>query len=304
MQASATLLTTSKTMKRKSLLPPWTIGVIAAIALSAATHAACGEEGASRPDEKPVVELVADPRTDDPTFFVGAPMPFAIRLLLAPEAKAATVATAWHQAARVEVSVAGGAPAEWRALPTLPMSATRADAANPVARLVPEKRGHSAYLVVPPDAMAALAPGDYRLRARVDVTVTPAAGADRALALEAGFPFRVAVAASPDEKMRVALLASQFTLETEGSLDVAIRELEEGLGASGRAEMRHHLGWLYVRKGDVGKAIECFRAYVTWARASGIPRVKCCGRDVQEIADELEAGLPILEKRLAEERPR
>lgn len=303
MRAFATFPTTST----RSLLPLWTIGVFAAGALSAATLTACGEEGASRAIDKPAVELVADPRTDDPTFFVGAPMPFAIRLLLAPEAKEAAVATAWHQAAKIEIArVADGAPAEWKTIATVPMSATRAEAANPVAKLVPEKRGHSAFLVVPPEAMAALEPGEYRLRARADVKVTSPGSPEGTLSLEAGFPFAVALATTPDQKMRVALLASQFTMETEGSVDVAIRELEEGLGASGRPEMRHHLGWLYVRKGEIRKAIECFRAYVAWARASGVPRVKCCGRDVQEIADELESAIPILEKRLAsgEEAPR
>ena len=266
--------------------------------LAASAAVASAQEGTKAP--KALVELVADPRADEAAFFVGAPMPFAIRLLLVPEAPEATVATSWHQTAKIEVAPEGSK--EWKPLATIPMTATRADLANPTARLVPEQRGHAAYLVAPPAETAKLAPGAYRLRARAEVTVTGKDGAPRAETHEASFPFKVAAPATADDAMRVALLQSQFEMETDGTVDRAIAELEKGLAASGRPEMRHHLGWAYVRKGEIAKAIEQFRAYVAWARSSGIPRVKCCGRGVQEVADELDAVIPILEKRLAEEK--
>jgi hypothetical protein len=249
---------------------------------------------ASTSDKSPAIELDLDFRVDDPTFFAGGPLPFALRVKLAPGARPVTVPEGWYHDARFAWGGAAGRDAVVTTEPTAAMAGREQGAS---VELKPEKRGDSVYLVIGPQQTATLEPGRHVLRASVDVAVSGDAGGTTTVHLEREAELTIVPASTTEEKSRLSIMTATYQVENRDDLDGAIVTLQNGLRDTGDAELSYRLGWLYQSRGDLEEAIAAYQGYIDWARASGIPR-QDAGRGPQEIADMLEQTIATLRQRI------
>lgn len=246
------------------------------------------------------VELEVDFRSDQPTYFTGGPLPFALRVKLLPRVDQVTLGSDWYSRARVEFKSSD--EKTWKRVAFRETAATPRTEPNATITLVPNKRGNSAYLVVPPQATESLPAGSYELRASVDLSVRLSDGSRTNVALEHSTAFEIAAVETSAQKSRFSEMLSTYQAETEKDFAAAAKTLEAGLRESGNTELNHRLGWLYQSRGDLEEAIAKYRLYIAWVRISGAPR-EPLRRGPQDIADELETVvIPILQRRIAERR--
>ena len=244
-------------------------------------------EAAKKPSP---VYLEVDFRVDEPEYFAGGPMPFALRLRLVPGVQSVSVPSNWYKGARVGWAPTGAG--DHRGIKISPqITKATTGRQDKTVVLTPEKSGDSVYLVIPPDDTDGLASGGYVLQVTVNVP-----GVTRG-PIEHEAEFTVMAATSVEEKSRLVLMTATYQVENENDLEGAIETVENGLRETGDAGLNNRLGWLYESQGDLTKAIAAYGDYVTWARASGIPRHDT-RRGPQEIADDLEAVIAILQERV------
>ena len=272
-----------------------TVKVVAVLLACLVLPARVSPRAAAGSTSSPLMALEIDFRVDEPVFFPGGPVPFALRLKLAPGASATSVPSDWYTAARVGWAAAGAA-AQIAMVVTQSTAAMADRKAGAIVALTVEKRGDTAYLVIRPLDTRAMKDGTYVLNASVDVPILSGGGAT--VHLDHSAPFEIVSPATTEQKNRLCLMIATYQVENESDLNGAIATVEKGLQDTGAAELNYRLGWLYQSRPDLPKAIEAYEKYIAWARASGGPR-RPLGRGPQEIADELEKVVSTLRDRIA-----
>lgn len=273
----------------------YTVRVLAVLLASLVLPAWVSRCAAAGSSSSSLMDLEIDFRVDEPVFFPGGPVPFALRLKLAPGATTASVPSDWYTGAGVGWAAAGAA-AQVTALVTQSTAAMTDRKTGLIVALTVEKRGDTAYLVIRPQDTRAMKDGTYILKAAVDVPILSGGGAT--VHLDHSAPFEIVSPATSEQKNRLCLMIATYQVENESDLDGAITTVEKGVQDTGAAELNYRLGWLYQSRPDLPKAIGAYEKYIAWARASGGPRLPT-GRGPQEIADELEKVVSTLRDRIA-----
>lgn len=248
----------------------------------------------------PALEFEVDFRLDEPVFYVGGPVTFALRLKLPPGANATAVSGDWYRTARVAWAPAGRGTsfAGANAVTPAETAAMSSRTAGAGVSLTPERRGDTAYFVLDPAVTRAMTPGRYELIGAVDVQTASPDRATTTHHYEHRAVFSIDAATTVAARTRLHLLTATYQVENQKNVRGAIRTLESGLRDGASPELNERLGRLYQSQGELAKAITANERYIAWARGAA-PRGE---HGPQEIADELEQVNTILRTRLAAER--